>query len=621
MELAIPLIALGGFYVISNQGSSSNEQNNRENTNNPNYNAANVKAHAHKKKMESFTNMGANHNALPNTNIPPQNYPVMNNDQLVNTVQQYVNPNKETDKYFNQNFYQTKENAGVRVGADIPQVYSLTGDYMETSQFKHNNMVPFNGGKVKGQFYKEDTAQSMLDNMVGTGSQSIKKVEQAPLFKPQADMQWSYGAPNMSDFYQSRVVAGNNKSNIKPFESENVGPGLNKGYDANGSGGFNSGMESRDLWMPKNVDELRVLTNPKQEYTLDNLQGPAISNITNVGILGKMEKNRPDTFFMNTQDRWFTTVGAEKGNRLVSEEVLQYQNRNDTSDYYAGSAASALKTSSYVPGSIQESKRVVLGTKDVLASKACGKGGHDDLTNAHKSHTNYSNSRSRNNQQESFGSGFSSAVGAVIAPFMDMLKPNRKEEYVSNIRVYGNAESLVHGSGNYVINPYDTTNTTVKETTLYSPNSYIGNQSTATGGYTVSEQQPITNQRDSTNVSAINGVGGAASRYGDRSYEADYGQINNEFKEKTLVNHPNLGGSQIFNQQMNVSIAKLDSDRNTTGFGAPMSVIPNGPVKENYGRTISKQQYDVNAGCNRLDGALLSAFAANPYTHSLTNAV
>jgi hypothetical protein len=114
-------------------------------------------------------------------------------------------------------------------------------------------------------------------------------------------------------------------------------------------------------------------------------------------------------------------------------------------------------------------------------------------------------------------------------------------------------------------------------------------------------------------------VGGAAAKYGGMIYDAVYGQTNNEFKEKTLVNHPNLGGSQIFNQSMNVNIAKLDTDRNSMGFGAPIAPTPLGPMKENYGITHNKQQYDVNAGCNRLDGNLLSAFAANPYTHPLNS--
>lgn len=614
MELALPLLALGGFYVISNQTNAShhNEQNNKKNYNNTNNNNS---------SKESFGNMKSRANQLPNTNIPTMNYPVTNNESLMDNLQEYPNPNKATDKYFNQNFYATKENAGVQVGSNIPQVYSLSGNYMETQQFKHNNMVPFNGGKVKGQLYNVNTTQTILDNMAGTGSQVIKKIEQAPLFKPQADMQWAYGAPNMSDFYQSRVVPGTMNNNVKPFESVNVGPGLNQGYGTSGSGGFNSGMESRDKWLPKTVDELRIATNPKQEYTLDNLQGPAMSNITNVGILGKVEKYTPDTFYMNTQDRWFTTVGAEKGNRLVAEEVLQHQNRDETSNYYAGSANSALKTSSYVPGASEAPKRAVLNSVDVPMSSAVRAGPHHDLENALKSHTNYSNNRSHNKQQDTFGSGFSSAIGAAIAPLMDMLKPSRKEEYVSNIRVYGNAESSVPGSGNYVINPYDITSTTVKETTLYSPNTFVGNQGNNPGGYTVAEQQAIANQRDSTNTNALNGVGGGAARYGDRNYDADYRQTNNESKEKSIVNHPNLGGTQIFNQHMNVNIAKLDSDRFSTGFGAPMSIIPSGPIKETYGKMHAPQYYNECAGCDRIQPDILSAFKENPYTHSLTYAV
>ena len=70
----------------------------------------------------------------------------------------------------------------------------------------------------------------------------------------------------MSDFMQSRVNPAMKMSNVKPFVSENVGPGLNRGYTTLGSGGYNSGMESRDRWIAKSVDELRVKTNPKVTY-------------------------------------------------------------------------------------------------------------------------------------------------------------------------------------------------------------------------------------------------------------------------------------------------------------------------------------------------------------------
>jgi len=95
MEIAIPLIALGGMYVVSNQ---SNEDS--------------TKKQMRQTRKENFTNMGIRSNLgvrtdnyLPNTNIPPQNFPVSNINQLVDTVQEYPNPNAATDKYFNQNLY------------------------------------------------------------------------------------------------------------------------------------------------------------------------------------------------------------------------------------------------------------------------------------------------------------------------------------------------------------------------------------------------------------------------------------------------------------------------------------------------------------------------------------
>ena len=123
-------------------------------------------------------------NYLPNTNIPPQNYPIMNNKELIDNVQEYPNPNTATDKYFNQNAYQQKEIDGTPISNNIQQLYSLTGNYMDTKMFTHNNMVPFNGGKPKGQIYNNNNAETILDNYVGNGSQIIKKIEQAPLFKP-----------------------------------------------------------------------------------------------------------------------------------------------------------------------------------------------------------------------------------------------------------------------------------------------------------------------------------------------------------------------------------------------------------------------------------------------------
>jgi len=608
MELAIPLVALGGMYVISNQ----NKEGLTSKVKKENFNNMGIRTNLQEKTPESrFSNY------LPNTNVPPQNYPIMNNKELIDNVQEYPNPNKATDKYFNQNVYQQKERSGVPISNNIQQFYSLTGDYMDTKMFTHNNMVPFNGGKPKGQIYNNNNAETILDNYAGAGSQVIKKIEQAPLFKPQENVQWTFGMPTMSDFYQSRQNPVNKNNMVKPFESIRVGPGLDKGYIADGSHGFNAGMEARDKWLPKTVDELRVANNPKQEYDLNGLQGPAQSVIKNVGIEGKIEKYRPDTFFINTQDRWLTTTGAEKAGQLVPDFIVKPSTRNETTTYQHGTPNAILKTASYVPTRHEESKRNQLEGFDVGHSTATRTGPlqHEFADKHHISHTNYENNRSVNQQPQTYGSGFSKAVGAVIAPIMDILKPSRKEEYTCNMRIYGNTVSEV--PGNYVLTPGDVPNTTIKETTLYQPNGYINSQKD-NAGYLVNEQQPIANQRDTVNHDQFMGM---SSKHGNRQYDAVYRQTNSEAKEKSIVGRTNQGNTKQFNPQINITMSRLDSDRNNNRLWAPSAVIANGPSVQTYGKANMPQYYDNCIGCERIAPDILNAFKENPYTHSLTNAV
>jgi len=220
-------------------------------------------------------------------------------------------------------------------------------------------------------------------------------------------------------------------------------------------------------------------------------------------------------------------------------------------------------------------------------------------------------------QPDTLRSGFSGAIGAVIAPFMDILRPSRKEETVNNVRIYGEVGTSVPQS--YVLNPNDTTTTTIKETTLYSPEFNINNQKEGTyvNNYTPMDMT----QRDTTSCNYIGTSGGNGTQYGDVLYESAYRQHNNDIKSSTIDNHPNQGGMQIFNTQMNVNIARQDSDRFNYRVSAPSSVVPMPPSKEIYGKTHVPQTYDQQFDCSRIDGNLLQAFKSNPYTHSLTSSV
>ena len=611
MEIAIPLIALGGMYVVSNQ---SNEDS--------------TKKQMRQTKKENFTNMGIRSNLgvrtdnyLPNTNIPPQNFPVSNINQLVDTVQEYPNPNAATDKYFNQNLYEQRVRNNIPVGSNPQEVYSLTGNYLNSQQFKHNNMVPFNGGKVKGRTYDVNITETVLDNMIGSGSQVVKKIEQAPLFKPESNMQWAYGMPNQSDFYQSRVNPAMKNNNVKPFDSITVGPGLDQGYGINGSNGYNSGMEARDKWLPKTVDELRVDTNPKLEYELINHEGPANSYIKTAPtsqMIGRVEKQRPDTFFINTQDRWLTTTGAEKGETLRPIQEMGVVRRNDIKTEYMGPAGATDVKATTAPVNFEPSKRHEVVAGGINHSRAAGHGPHTDGEAFLRSHTNYENNRSTVKQPETLRSGFSGAIGAVIAPLLDILKPTRKDETINNVRIYGEGAASI--SKGYVYNPQDATATTIKETTLYSPSFNISNQKE--GIYVNNAMPGAPTQRDSTSCEYYTAAGGYATGYGDRSYDAAYRQHNNDIKSSTIGNRPNQGGTQLFNQQMHLTTLKSDSDRLDGRVNPAFSSLTGLPPSvQTYGAIRAPQYYNECASCERIQPDILTAFKNNPYTHSLTSSV
>jgi hypothetical protein len=592
-ELAIPLIALGSMYLISNQD----------------------------KKKELLTNMTNNPNTLPNIPHIPSNYPVLQPVSEAN-VEKYPNPNQTTDKFFNpKNYIKNSEDEAKKL-ITPPQFISLSGQELGPENFKHNNMTPYFGAKIRGATADANLSESIMDNMQGSGSQMFRKKEVAPLFKPQDNVQWAYGAPNKSDFFQSRVNPSLRMSNVKPWEEQIVAPGLNQGFTSSGSGGFNSGMEARDKWLPRNVDELRVLTNPKVTYGLQGHEGPADSVIKNPGFIGKVEKYLPDTYYNNTPDRWFTTTGQEKAQTVRSEEILQDVARPGTSREYFGSTALATGgEAGYAPQNYHQSFKTEL-EQNTTTGPNCSVGNNHPATTADYGRDGYNflpTNRSVNECKPEEIGYISGAIRAVVAPFLDVLRPTRKEDVIANARPYENANTTV--SAGTVFNPADRTKTTNREMQEGKlDNNHLNIQNQKDGGYLVNKQQKIENNRQTTNISYMAPSGGAANQQGNVNYNAAYNQRNNA--NKTHINRPNQGGTQIFNQEENIKIDKRDHDRENNrmwvrGTG-PTVAMMSAPSVESYGRFNGRQQYDDGKiGCERIQPDILTAFKQNPYTQSL----
>ena len=299
MELAIPLIALGGLFFISKQQKDTFVgQRGTGNGNN-------------------YLSGQSDYTSLPNTDIPNKNYPdeqiISQENELTSKLSannHFDSPGVYTDKYFNPNY--SSQIQSQSQGQTKSPYYSLTGEKVDSSYFKHDNMVPYFGGQIRTRPLDANSNESILDNYQGQGSQNITKVEQSPLFAPGENYQYAFGAPNQNDFYQSRVNPSLRMANVKPFEEQKVAPGLGLGYTTEGSGGYNSGMAMRDQWLDKGVDELRVLNHQKSsEHQMLGHEGPANSSIKYRGNHAPVNKNTQETAFALGHDRLFTTVGVE----------------------------------------------------------------------------------------------------------------------------------------------------------------------------------------------------------------------------------------------------------------------------------------------------------------------
>jgi hypothetical protein len=598
MEVVIPLFALSSLYIINNQS---------------------------KKGKETFLNRLR----LPNTDIPDKNYPseypvvstetdrtseLSNNNRFDNGGGVY------TDKYFNPNLESKSSNA---------EYYSLTGDKVDGSYFQHNNMVPFFGSNLRVNHTGANATEGLLDTYLGSGSQTITKKEQAPLFMPHDNLQWANGTPNQSDFYQSRVNPSSRMANVNPFEQEKVGPGLGLGYTTGGSGGYNSGVMARDSWLDKNVDQLRVDTNPKASgYSLLGHEGPANSFIKSIATqqqMGIMEKQRPETSFALDQrsmdggsneaggrdiGRLFVTGGMQTAPALQPITVERFVSRPETAISYSG-VAGYQNSAAYVTGEYMPSHSQQLGQVPIGIANANGRNYANDGDYGIKSKMAYPNNRTSNKQDGYFGL-VSGGLGAAIAPLLDVLRPSRKENVIGNLRPYQNPGTTV--SNSYIFNPADRPDPTIRETTENSKFHLNVNANQIGGAYKVTPQQAVDTYRKETGDFYYAGVAGAgAGTRQTTSYESGYNQRNNELKSSTLSGYTPSGNMDLLNSNINMENANRDQRlKNTRALSANMPY--QSPGVEGMGRLAgTENQLYSNIQLDRTNPDILSQLKGNPY--------
>lgn len=565
MEIVLPFVALGGMYIISNR------------TN------------------ESFTGSAEEEIFHPQGLLKDEVVHAENEDLVNNTLEE--THEQTTDDFFDPNNYL------------VGDYDSLNGEKINKDNFKHNNMVPFFGGRIKGNYDNYKHSESVLDHMTGTGSQMKSKTESAPLFTPSENMNYAHGAPNMNDFYQSRVNPSMNMANVKPWQEERVAPGLNQGFTSKGGNGFNSALDERETYMPRNVDDLRVATNPKQSYSLSGHEGPLSAPIKERGQFGVMEKHLPDRYFESGEERWFTTTGIEKKQTARSEHLYKEENRETTTCEYEGTAKGKAHIN-YSKTTYTPSDRVSLGSKQFTPASAPQYGVGNP--NGHNNYLMQKNNRNANDNTNGFGI-VGSTLGAVISPLIDVLRPSRKENVVGNIRVHGEVQQT--NPKGYINNQKEirTTNRQMHPETL--PHHNFQNQ--GDGGYELSKPTIVPTARNDTSVFYAGVMGGTNESVS--TYESAYeNQIHNDKKEATTYSRVAIGNANSFVQlPQEHAIAKQEKDRENNRMFVPTTNpthLP--PSTETCGLTNAPQLVEENT---RIEPNLLEAFKKNPYTHSLNS--
>ena len=582
---AIPIIVLGSIFILSEQEKKAGLKNSAQ------------------QEIQHNRDLFLN-----NTNTTTTNSEGFSNNNLQNRESSYNNNAYNNNAYNNVNL--------------------LSGQQTSAQQFKHNNMQPYFGAKIRGPSIDINNTESIMDSKQGAGSQNFSKAEIAPLFRPDENSHHPNGTPNNSDFFQSRMNESMKMSNVTLWEPQRVGPGLNLGYGSQnsnglntggteGSGGFNAGMMSRESWMPKSVDDLRAENKPRTTFDLDGHQGPALHPIKLQGPnnkIGVVEKHLPEKSFESGPNRWFTTTGIEQAPPIRSTQVIPMENRIDTTREYYGSGSNTQNgQATYTNPDYEETKRQSLSSLP--------------LTNASATGTNYANpsdygsynilhnNRSTQQQTQEFGGVYGMAKAA-ITPILDIFRPTRKENVIGNLRETGNVNGL--NPVGHIFNSNDKTKVTNREmTTEKIDMNYVNvqGQNYRGDGYKVSQQQNYDNQRTTTNMEYI-GTGGNNNQ-GQRLYNNAYAQQNNV--NKTYESRANQGNMSLFNNYNNSTTARNDNifQQNrplVTNNG--LSIIPS---TEFIGELNGKQGYDLNYNNARLDESLLSAFKNNPYTQSLTS--
>jgi len=433
-------------------------------------------------------------------------------------------------------------------------VSPLSGQRIPATEFKHNNMQPFFGGRIKQNIAPQANI-SVLDAYNGNGSTQIKKREVENMFETsRAPYGNPFGMEDNTEFFQSRIAsqAPIVRNGERPFEPTRVGAGIGEKFGFAGKGGFQQ-LEINEIMRPKDTNELRVLSNPKETYDTPMVPGGHfIPTNTDVSDSGEVRKYKPDTFYIDESgERFFVTTGDLIKETVRSVQVLPHTTRPETSVEYEGVAAAQDFGESYVSGSYRMPMTQQYGgpgyrnadmtsyyTKNVGATEAdYGKSSYEIRPNE----------RNETSERVMALNPVPADNGLVVAHYTDDARPTRRGETTGNIRMTATPINFADRAPAITVwDPKDIARTTVKESTIYLDRPGIASAASAPERLKVYDPDDIARPTQKSQLSAglaWTGPGGNGAWNDVMDPSFAYNMRTNPNKEQIARGRRPIGGS------------------------------------------------------------------------------
>ena len=502
-------------------------------------------------------------------------------------------------------------------------VSALSGQTINSSEFKHNNMQPFFGGRVK-QNMASSVNTSKLDMFTGAGTTQIQKQEIAPMFNHNQPFGQPFGNEPSTDFVRSRIVEPGRRNNEKPFEPTRVGPSIGQKGGITGQGGFQQ-LEVNEIMkraMPT-TDKLRVATNPKLSY--NNQVVPGAHFIGNAALdSGEVRKYRPDTFFLNeTGERNGVATGEITKEMVRPIQVLKYTTRTDTTEEFIGAPASQDAFKSYVAGDYRTPMGQQYGGAGYRNTDAStyGAGPRDDFG---ASSIEIRPNEREGTQDRVMGLNLAPAdTGLVAVHYEDDARPTRRGETVGNIRQTGTPVGYAGGAPSITTwDPSDIARTTIKETTI--DMNYLGISGPGSGPERLKVYDPndIAKPTQKSQLSNDSRMAGPAISVNKdfTSHESAYNMRKNESKTSVAKLRKPMAGNgnvAIFKGEVHQKSNRLTADDINDRALAVNRVSGMTPGTADLGRVQYRLPLKLDVSMERNMQVMIDAVENNPLNQSL----